>query len=247
MISNSRLLSFISILFLSFSVFGEPLKTFTQAKKQTRVLFALQRETLYCKCKFDARLQVDLKSCNMQSAAKLKRAQRVEWEHMMPAENFGNHFACWREPICIKKNGKRYKGRKCCEKTDKQFRQAEAELYNLWPAVGLVNQARSNYRYSMLENHTLFYGCPITIDKASRRVEPADFAKGIVARANLFMSEKYGIQLSEAQRNLFIAWDKQFPPEKNEKWWAAAVAKIEGYTNPYITNHELKTNCSLSK
>ncbi|WP_242604276.1 endonuclease [Legionella beliardensis] len=145
----------------------QPPKTFTQAKKQLRVLFALQRETLYCRCRFDARLQVNLKSCNMESAAKFKRAERIEAEHTMPAENFGNHFACWREPLCIKKNGKRYKGRKCCEKSDKLFSQAEGELYNLWPAVGLVNQARSNYRYSILENHTLFYSCPITIDKAS--------------------------------------------------------------------------------
>ncbi|WP_131783899.1 endonuclease [Legionella gresilensis] len=238
MILYSRLLSVASVLLLSFSSLAQPPKTFSEAKKQARIVFAFQRETLYCKCKFNARLQVDLASCNMQSAAKIKRAHRIEYEHMMPAENFGNHFQCWREPICVKKNGKRYKGRKCCEKSDKLFRQAEAELYNLWPAVGLVNQARSNYRYSMLEKHTLFYGCPINIDKASRRVEPADFAKGIVARANLFMAYKYGIALSEAQRNLFIAWDKQFPPTKQEKWWAQAVAKIEGYTNPYIINHE---------
>ncbi|STX81694.1 putative endonuclease-1 [Legionella busanensis] len=236
-----------AILMLSSSVLALPPKTFTQAKKQARIIFAFQRETLYCRCKFDARLRVDLASCNMQSASGIRRAHVVEWEHMMPAENFGNHFACWREPLCIKKNGKRYKGRKCCEKIDKQFRQAEGELYNLWPAVGLVNSARSNFRYSMLENHTSFYGCPITIDKKSRRVEPADYAKGIVARANLFMAYKYGIELSEAQRNLFIVWDKQFPPSTNEKWWAEAVAKIEGYPNPYITNHEVKTNGSLSK
>ncbi|WP_419421517.1 endonuclease (plasmid) [Legionella sp. D16C41] len=232
-----RLLNFTVLLLLSYSSFSEPPKTFTQAKKQMRILFAFQRETLYCRCKFDARLQVDLASCNMQSATQFKRAHRIEAEHMMPAENFGNHFACWREPLCTKNNGKTYKGRKCCEKIDNQFKQAEAELYNLWPAVGLVNQARSNYRYSMLENHTLFYGCPVTIDKASRRVEPADYAKGIVARANLFMSDKYHINLSQAQRNLFMAWNKQFPLTAQEKWWAETVAKIEGYTNPYITHH----------
>ncbi|STX81644.1 putative endonuclease-1 [Legionella busanensis] len=238
MILYSRFLGVVFVLLLSFSTLAQPPKTFSEAKKQARIVFAFQRETLYCKCKFDARLQVDLASCNMQSAAKIKRAYHVEYEHMMPAENFGNHFQCWRETICIKKNGKRYKGRKCCERSDKQFRQAEAELYNLWPAVGLVNGARSNYRYSMLENHTLFYSCPITIDKKLRRVEPADFAKGIVARANLFMAYKYDITLSEAQRTLFMVWDKQFPPTAQEKWWAQAVTKIEGYTNPYIVNHE---------
>ena len=92
MIPLLRLVNFFSILMLSFSILAIPPKTFTQAKKQARVLFTFQRETLYCKCKFDARIQVDLKSCNMKSAAKLKRAQRMEWEHMMPAENFCNIY-----------------------------------------------------------------------------------------------------------------------------------------------------------
>lgn len=230
-------LTILLALLVPFNIYAAPPKTFAQAKKQARILFAFQRETLYCKCKFDSRLKVDLASCNMQSASRFKRARVVEYEHMMPAENFGAHFQCWREPLCIKKNGKRYKGRKCCEKMDKQFRQAEGELYNLWPAVGLINGARSNFRFDKLEKQSLFYGCPITIDKKARRVEPADFAKGIVARANLFMAYKYGIKLSQAQCTLFTLWDKQFPPTTNEKWWVEAVEKIEGYPNPYIKNH----------
>ncbi|MGQ3887863.1 endonuclease [Legionella sp. CNM-1927-20] len=233
-----RIYSIIFLSLISALAFSQPIKNFGQAKKHARILFAFYRETLYCRCKFDARLQVDLKSCNMQAAARFKRARRVEWEHMMPAENFGNQFACWREPLCKKKNGKQYRGRACCGRIDPKFRQAESELYNLWPAVGLVNQARSNYRYSMLETHTTFYGCPITIDSASRRVEPADYAKGIVARANLFMSDKYSIRLSEAQRTLFLTWNSQFPPSDREKQWAQLIAKIEGYENPYIFNRE---------
>ncbi|STX50912.1 putative endonuclease-1 [Legionella busanensis] len=233
-----KIFSIILLLLVSALAVSQLIKNFGQAKKNARIIFAFHRETLYCRCRFDARLQVDLKSCNMQSAAKFKRARRVEWEHMMPAENFGNQFACWREPLCKKRNGKQYRGRACCERIDPKFRQAEAELYNLWPAVGLVNQARSNYRYSKLNPHTTFYGCPITIDSATRRVEPADYAKGIVARANLFMSYKYGIHLSEAQRTLFLMWDTQFPPSNIEKQWAQKVAEVEGYDNPYIVVRE---------
>lgn len=87
-----------------------------------------------------------------------------------------------------------YKGRKCCEKIDATFQRAEAELYNLWPAEGLVNQAR----------------------------------------ANLFMADTYGIELAKRQRQLFLSWDKRFPPDPWEIQWATKVAAIEGYTNPYI-------------
>lgn len=86
----------------------------------------------------------------MEAAADKKRALRLEWEHMMPAENFGRQFACWRVPLCRHSNGSPYKGRACCEKIEPRFRQAEAELYNLWPEVGLLNQLRSNYRYAEL-------------------------------------------------------------------------------------------------
>lgn len=125
------------------------------------------------------------------------------------------------------------------QKVDMRYRQIEAELYNLWPAVGLVNQARSNYRFSAINSGTKdgFYGCDFTYDKSGRHVEPADAAKGIVARANLFVAEHYGIQLSDGQRHLFIAWSKEFPPSSRELVWAARVTVVEGYRNPYIEGH----------
>lgn len=170
----------------------------------------------------------------MEGAVKYKRAKRLEWEHIMPAENFGRHFTCWREPLCFSKKGKPFKGRKCCQRIDKNYQHAEAELYNLWPAVGLVNQARSNFRFSPLPKKNGFYGCDIEIDKQLRKVDPPNQAKGIVARANLFMAKQYNIRLSPSQEKLFEAWNRQFPPSVWEKSWARQVADIEGYPNPYI-------------
>lgn len=220
-----------SIFQISFAV--QAPRNFQEAKKVARILFAANPVTLYCRCKYDASFKVDLDSCGMLSATHIKRARVVEWEHMMPAENIGQQLQCWREKICVSK-GKSYKGRKCCEKIDTRFQKAEAELYNLWPAVGLVNQVRSNYRYSPLPNEDDFFGCNFKVDKTLRKVEPADDAKGIVARANLFMSRQYDIQLSDAQRKLFETWNKEFPPSLWEKQWASEVAQIEGYPNPFI-------------
>ena len=172
----------------------------------------------------------------METAIGIKRASVVEWEHMVPAGNIGKQRKCWQEKICVK-SGKPYKGRKCCEKIDPIFKMEEGELYNLWPSVGLVNQARSNYRYSPLESKNGFFWCDFEVDKVLRKIEPADRAKGIVARATLFMSYKYEITISDDQQKLFEAWDKQFPPDEWEKAWALAVKKIEGYSNPYIENH----------
>ena len=221
-----------ALIFALSSVIAAP-ETYSIAKRYARVLFHENPVTLYCACHYDKN-RIDLKSCGMESAKHIKRARRVEFEHMMPAENFGRHLVCWREKICRNKEGKAYKGRSCCRKKSPEFNEAEAELYNLWPSVGLVNQARSNFRFSPLPRRSGFYGCDIEIDKKQRKVDPPNRAKGIVARANLFMSERYNIRLSPAQRKLFKAWSKQYPPTEQEKSWAASVAKVEGYQNRYI-------------
>ena len=130
--------------------------------------------------------------------------------------------------------GKAYKGRRCCSKIDASFKKEEAELYNLWPAEGLINQARSNYRYGIVNNKINFGGCLIHIDRQERKAEPDDRIKGLVARANLFMADHYQVRLSPSQRQLFLSWHKQYPPDDWEKEWGREVAKIEGYTNPYI-------------
>ncbi len=72
------------------------------------------------------------------------------------------------------------------------------------------------------------------IDKQFRQVESRDAAKGIVARADLYMSQKYDVKLSQSQRILFEVLDKQYPPSDWEKRWSDPVAAIEGSANPLI-------------
>ena len=169
----------------------------------------------------------------MSSANEKKRAHVVEVEHIFAADMFGYNFSCWQNSVC-EHHGKHYKGRRCCEKIDGRFRQIESELYNLWPAVGLVNIARSNYSYGVVKSFEKFYGCNFKINKSTHEVEPSDKVKGIVARATLFMSEKYHIPLDDEKRTLYLQWHNQYPPSKWEKKWASQIAKIEGYSNPLI-------------
>ena len=220
----------------SFSCLASPPHTVQQAKYQADQIFTLHQKTLYCGCRYNKHHRIDLSSCNMESARPITRANRVEWEHMMPAENFGKQFKCWQKKLCVKK-GKHYKGRRCCSKIDPLFKKEEAELYNLWPAEGLINQARSNLPYAKNKKSMSYYGCHFNIDKKLHQVEPDDKVKGIVARANLFMADKYNIELSPAQHQLLLAWNKQFSPGAWEKHWASEVADIEGYKNHYITDN----------
>lgn len=59
-------------------------------------------------------------------------------EHIVPAWTFGHQRQCW-------KNG----GRENCANDDPVFKAMEADLFNLYPAVGEVNGDRSNFNYGM--------------------------------------------------------------------------------------------------
>lgn len=77
---------------------------------------------------------------------------------------------------------------------------------NLAPAIGVVNAARSNYRFGLLPSSDYDWGsCPMKIH--GRVAEPPDGAKGIVARTHLYMAEAYPARyrLSRAQQQLFEA------------------------------------------
>lgn len=236
------MMRFLAFLLLIFStvIFSNSPNSFAIAKKIASELFQDHPQTIYCKCSYQQK-EVDLSSCNMESAQNKKRANRIEWEHIQAAEHFGRQFECWRTPLCTDKHGKRYRGRRCCQKIDEHYRHVESELYNLWPEVGLVNQARSNYRFGIVQRPKDYYGCGIALDKSLRRAEPPDYSKGIIARAYLFMSEHYNLSLSNSQRQLFEAWNRLYAPTEWERKWANQVAQIEGYDNPYITQWEFRS------
>lgn len=213
-------------------------KTFQEAKKHARVLFGNLRKTFYCSCKFDSHLNVNLNSCNYHPIKNKERALRVEWEHIVPAENFGRGMTskCWNKPICTKKSGKQYKGRKCCLKIDEQFQKMHNDLHNLVPTVGEINGERSNFRFSILETSDHRYGnCDFKISFKDRKVEPSDEIKGTIARAYLYFNKNYKMKLSKQQKSLFQEWNTKYQPKSWEIDWDKKIFKIQGNHNTFIS------------
>ncbi|EAI8624641.1 deoxyribonuclease [Campylobacter lari] len=137
-----------------------------------------------------------------------QRAKRIEWEHIMPAQNFGKHLPCWREG-----------GRKACQK-DSLFAKMEADKQNLVPAIGEVNGDRSNFRYAEAPlnlEYTQYGNCKVYTDFKLKRFYPANYSKGWIARSYLYMSKTYNIRLSDQERKLMESWDKQYPMSEKEK------------------------------
>ncbi len=196
------------------------------------------RETFYCGCKYDKYGVINYKTCSYIPVDK-RKDKKITWEHVVAASWYGKQFPCWKKPLCSDNNGKKYKGRSCCQKIEKKFQEMEADLHNLVPAIRTVNSARSNYHFGEFypENKQHKFNvnhCPIIIDEHYQIVEPRDEVKGFVARVHLYMADKYGIRLSEREKKLFADWNKRFSPTAWERRWNQKVGAIQGDLNPYI-------------
>lgn len=222
---------------------NQTIESFSKAKRllETQV-YNDHRVTFYCLAPFDRKKNITLPE-GFRTPKHEKRALRVEWEHVVPAENFGRAFVAWREgdPDCRDNSGREFKGRKCAEKVSQTFRLMQADLYNLVPAIGAVNAMRSNYRYTQFSSTTpyTFGTCPMKVDAKQRAVEPPDYTRGAIARTMLYMADAYSeYRLSSAQQKLAVAWDTQYPVSDWECKRAYRIERIQGNANPFV-----KTSC----
>ena len=221
---------------------NETISSFSDAKKklENRVYKnAKERVTIYCGAKYDAQ-----KNVKRPAGFKLplnrngepmheKRARKIEWEHVVPAENFGRAFVEWREghPMCVEK-GKSFKGRKCAEKANVTFQYMQADLYNLYPAIGAVNAMRSNYNFQLLDPDypSTFGTCTMKID--GKKVEPPARSRGVIARTYQYMESVYpAFKMSRAQRVLMAKWDKEHPVDAWECERTKRIERIQGNEN----------------
>lgn len=223
---------------------ANPPKNFSEAKLAAKIIYADHRSTFYCGCTFDEQGQIDLKSCGYQIQQDIKRANRLEWEHIVPISHIAFHLPCWQQKLCSKSNGKSYKGRECCRKSDAQFSIMEADLHNLVPEIGELNACRSDFRFGLLPYIPLgqFGACCFKVDAEHRRVEPKPELRGMIARIYLYVADRYNMNLSDSQLQLLRAWNREWPPEAWEIERDRRIADIQGNHNPYVTRYSKENN-----
>ncbi|MGX5728261.1 endonuclease [Metapseudomonas otitidis] len=204
-------------------------RTFQEAKEAAWKLYASHPVEFYCGCRYSGN-KVDLKSCGYVPRTNAKRASRIEWEHIVPAWVIGHQRKCWQ-------NG----GRENCARHDDAYRRAEADLHNLVPSIGEVNGDRSNYGFGWLPQAPSQYGaCPMVVDFKARKAMPRQQIRGMIARTYFYMSERYGLRLSRQDRQLYTAWNKQYPVEAWERNRNQRVACVMGHGNHFVGAVNLK-------
>lgn len=144
-------------------------QSFNKAKKvMEHSVIPGYRVTLYCQASFDEDKNVKL-PVGFKTSVHQKRVSRVEWEHVVPAENFGRFFVEWREgsPKCVDNRGRAFKGRKCAEKENIIFRYMQSDMYNLYPSIGAVNAEGGNKNFEILPSSipNTFGSCAMKISR----------------------------------------------------------------------------------
>ena len=212
------------------------ISSFSKSKKLLLKVYKDNPVTLYCGCSFKGK-KPNLSSCGYIPKKDRKRANRIEWEHVVPAHAFGKSFSEWRNghPKCVSKNGKKFKGRKCAQKVNEEYRMMQADMFNLFPAIGEVNGRRSNYSMGIIEGEKREFGkCDVEIK--SRKVEPREEIRGEIARTYMYMDSVYpgrGI-ISKKNWKLFEAWHKSDPVDEWECERARRIEKIQGNRNEIV-------------
>jgi deoxyribonuclease I len=151
------------------------------------------------------------------------RSKRVEWDHVMPVERFARDLLCW-------KSG----GRKAC-KNDISFNEMKADMHNLVPSIGEINNDKSNYKFADKTAKKRLYGnCEFEIDSKSKEIYVKDNSKGDIARIYLYMSDKYNIPLSKTERKMMEEWNIKDPTSTWEKIKNERVFKLQGNRNSFF-------------
>ena len=215
-------------------------RTFSYAKKQAAVIYLNNQEAFYSACSYYAegkKLKPDWISCGFTPRKNANRASRIEWEHVMPAWNFGHQRLCWQDG-----------GRRNCRR-DAVFTEMESDLHNLVPAIGEINGDRSNFKYGLIVGEERVYG---TIDAEvsfkDRVFEPKPDIRGNIARTYFYMRDQYDIRLSKQQTRLLHIWNKQDPVDDWERERNWHIQSVQGNANTLISDaYDTSFSCNAAK
>ena len=216
---------------------ARPIADFRKAKRLLYWLYENRGVTFYCGCRFEQR-KIFYQNCPHQPVnRRSSRAWRVEWEHIVPASEFGRNLPAWKKghPRCRSSSGRHFRGRKCARIISETFRIIEADLYNLVPAIGEVNELRGNLKLlPVAPGSVTGRVCGLTFTR--NRAEPDDKIKGFVARTWLYMSSAYPRQvpLTKEQQSAYLKWDNSFPPGQDEIQRALQIEGIQGNRNHFV-------------
>ncbi len=125
--------------------------------------------------------------------------------------------------------------RQQCRETSDEFNLIEADLHNLYPARADINKIRASHQFAIIRGERREYGdCDFEIDDRRRLIEPRPEIRGDIARAMLYMADRYDLYLKKNLRRLLFEWHEQDPADDIERQRNEKIYTIQGNRNHWI-------------
>lgn len=223
----------LGLLIASGPLLGQDTISWSKTKRLAdRLIHADDANEFYCGCPYKSNRTasgsgriLSFKACGYRRpVAHRNRARVLEWEHVVPASLMpARQFRCWTEG-----------GRQECERSNPRAQAMIFDLHNLVPAVGQVNALRGDKRYSQLPDVAVGQFGMCAVKQSSEGFEPADCKKGDVARVWLYMRERHGVEIPDAELAMFERWSKFDPVSRWESRRERRVAAHTRVNNPFV-------------
>lgn len=181
------------------------IENYLQAKKLFwGTLYKIGGETLYCGQTFGS-----------------SKGQRINVEHVLPMSWVMKSLNC--------------RDRDSCRRNSQRFRYIEADLHNLYPSLRHINQSRGSFPFGMIKGEERKFGsCDFELNLQKRIVEPRPEVRGDIARAMMYMHERYAIRIHARQGQLLKQWNRQDPPDRVERKRNDVIESLQGNRNRFI-------------
>ena len=238
MSSHIKVIAAILFLFcFGFTVTGSA-QSFKDTRNKAWKIYEGHELTFYCGCSYTRKGNrgiLNLEACGYKVRKNVKRASKMEWEHVVPAWELGHKLPCWKEGTDMTDTN----GRENCKK-DSEFWSMYTNLHNLVPAIGEVNGDRSNFPFAILEEVSNYGECDVEIKYLGGqafprgKVEPPEGARGAIGRIYLYMLDKYKFDLDIEQQNLFRKWNELHAVTDWECERDRRIAKEQGEHNKFV-------------
>lgn len=235
--------SFIAVLFSYGTVAQIPPSALTSEKSVTQALLLIYRSdriSLFCRQPFD---EDGILSAGqpekLDDSLIRKDKNKIIWAQVVAPKILAANRPCYLHSVCMNKKGQRFKGLNCCKQNDNLYNIMTRDLHNRIPVTAKVAGVMKQYQFDRIANaleETIHSpACGITLYPKQKIMTPADFMKGRIARAYLYMQDTYGLSLPQSQRELFEKWHLGYPPSMQERQANKAIYQIQGNLNPYIS------------
>ncbi|MCB1789307.1 MAG: endonuclease [Gammaproteobacteria bacterium] len=125
--------------------------------------------------------------------------------------------------------------RDACRRSSARFNEIESDMHNMYPARKDINRRRGALPYREIRGEThIERGCDFEIDYRAGVVEPRPASRGNIARAMLYLADRYQLQIYERQRRTLLAWHRADPPDDEERRRNRRIADVQGNANSWI-------------